>query len=86
MLMLLTCILFTRVRFIIVELCVLNYISIVNLHELSKDFWLRLINIHTEYKFQIHQASLYSIDFVQWLPWKESDYFSPHHSEQTEAW
>lgn len=66
---------FTHVRFIIVELCVLNYILIVNLHGLSKDLWLRLINIHSEYKFQIHQASLYSIDFVQWLPWKEFDYF-----------
>lgn len=75
-LILLTCILLD-VRFITVELCVLNYILIVNLLGLSKVFWMRLINTHFEYKFQIHQASLYSIDFVQWLPWKESDYFFP---------
>lgn len=38
-------------------------------------FGLRLVDIYSEYRFQIHQASLYSIDFLQWLPWKESDYF-----------
>lgn len=52
-----------------------KYTLISHLHEHSKVFGLRLVDIYSEYRFQIHQVSLYSIDFVRWLPWKESDYF-----------
>lgn len=51
------------------------------LHINCKSTWafkglrLRLIDIHSEYKFQIRQASLYGIDFLQWLLWKQCDYF-----------
>lgn len=63
-----------------------KYSLTAHLHERSKVFGLRRVDIHSEYRFQIHQASLYSIDSVQWLPWKESDYFFLlNQSEQTAA-
>lgn len=49
-------------------------ILIADLHWLREVFWLKVINIHSEYKFQINQPSLYAIDFVQQQLWKELDY------------
>lgn len=56
---------------------VLNSTLIANLHGFSKVFWLQLINIHSEYKFQIHQASLYGIDFCAMAPLKRIGLLSP---------
>lgn len=74
MLMSLIWILFTRAG-CIEEYGVRKYSLISHLHRRSKVFGLRQVDIHSEYRFQIHQASLYSIDLALCLPWKESDYF-----------
>lgn len=51
-----------------------------------QDVCLRRINILSEYKFQIHQGSLYSIDCVNRLAWKESDYFTPLSLRMNRRW
>lgn len=51
-----------------------------------QDVCLRRINILSEYKFQIHQGSLYSIDCVNRLVWKESDYFTSLSLRMNRSW